>query len=124
MSEPDPARLFEGGRRRFAKGPPRPAYLRPEDLDRMWFTLVNALGEVTALRDRLDTHEALAEQGILPTRDAVEAYRPDEARANTRGAARAGTLKRVFRMLFQDYEAKVTLGGDPDLSSVIPKLDP
>ena len=124
MSEQEPARLREGGRRRFAKGPPRPRYMRDEDNDRVWFTLVNVLGEVSALRDRLDTHEALAERGLLPTREAVEAYRPDAERSRARGDERAKTLRRVYRMLFQDYEAKVTLADDTDYSSVIPELDP
>ena len=118
-----PATLHTGGRRRFAKGPKRPSYLRAEDTDRLFFTLVNALGEISALRDRLDTHEALAEQGILPTRAAVEAYRPDEARDAVRRNERAVTLRRVFRLITEDYEAKVTLGRAPDFSDDIPKLD-
>ena len=116
-------KLRAGGRRRFAKGPKRPAYLRAEDTDRLFFTLVNALGEISALRDRLDTHEALAEQGIVPTRAAVEAYRPDDARDAARRNDRAVTLRRVFRLILEDYEAKVTLGKSPDFSATIPTLD-
>ncbi len=118
-----PGAAHKGNRRRFAKGPKRPAYLRTEDTDRLFFTLVNALGEISALRDRLDTHEALAEQGIMPTRDAVEAYRADEARDLMRRNDRAMTLRRVFRVIMEDYEAKVTLGKAPDFSNEIPKLD-
>ena len=124
VSAEQPATLRKGARRRFAKGPKRPSYLRAEDTDRLFFTLVNALGEISALRDRLDTHEALAEQGIVPTRAAVEAYRPDEAHDAARRNDRAMTLRRVFRLIMEDYEAKVTLGKAPDFSCNIPTLDP
>jgi hypothetical protein len=124
VSAEQAATLRKGGRRRFAKGPKRPSYLRAEDTDRLFFTLVNALGEISALRDRLDTHEALAEQGIVPTRAAVEAYRPDKAHDAARRNDRAMTLRRVFRLIMEDYEAKVTLGKAPDFSSNIPTLDP
>ena len=117
------AKLHTGGRRRSAKGPKRPTYLRAEDNDRLFFTLVNVLGEVSALRDRLDTHEALAAQGIMPTPEAVEAYRPDEGHDAARRAERAKTLRRVFRLILEDYEATVTLGKTPDFADAIPKLD-
>ena len=119
----EPAKLHAGGRRRSAKGPKRPSYLRAEDNDRLFFTLVNVLGEVSALRDRLDTHEALAARGILPTPDAIEAYRPDDAHEAARRAERATTLRRVFRLILEDYEAAVTLGKTPDFADAIPKLD-
>jgi hypothetical protein len=124
MSTHQPEGPYRGSRRRAAKGPPRPAYLRSEDNDRVWFTLVNVLGEVSALRDRLDTHEALAERGILPTQEAVEAYRPDDTRGRARGEERARMLRRVYRMLFQDYEMQMRRDKEPDLSGVIPALDP
>jgi hypothetical protein len=113
----------KGARRRFARGPKRPSYLRAEDADRLFFTLVNALGEISVLADRLDTHEALAAQGIVPTREAVEAYRPDEAHDARRRGERAKTIRRVFRLIMEDYEAKVVLGKTSDFSGAIPKLD-
>ena len=60
----------------------------------------------------------------MDTREPAQLYDGALGRAAARGVARARMLRRVYRMLFQDYESQVRLGKGPDLSHVIPDLDP
>ena len=103
--KPKPATVERRPRRRWAKGVDRPAYLQPTDIDRIGIMLVALIGEVSALRDRLDTHEAVAELGSSVTRDAIEAYELTPARREQREAERQALLKRVLRVITEDREA-------------------
>ena len=91
-------------RPRKARGPARPRYLESEDIDRVMLIVTALMSEVSALRDRLDTHEALAAQGVVATCEAVEAFRPDEDCAASREAMREAMLSRVLRVLFEDRD--------------------
>ena len=91
-------------RKRVAKGPERPRYLESRDLDRMMVMFVALMSEVSALRDRLDTHEALADAEKPVKTDAVENYRLSESRLSRREQTRAGMLKRVLRALTEELE--------------------
>lgn len=92
-------------RRRWARGVDRPQYLRPEDNDRVMMMLVNLMADVSALRDRLDTHEALAEAGQVATAAAIETFELDTTRRAAREAERQAMLKRVLRPIFEEREA-------------------
>ncbi len=92
-------------RRRWAKGQPRPKYLRPEDIDQMMVMFVALMSEVSALRDRLDTHEAVAELGGTATSAAIEAYELTPERHLARAATRTAMLKRVLRAITEEREA-------------------
>ena len=104
-------------RRRWARGVDRPAYLQPGDLDRMMVMFVALMGEVAALRDRLDSHEALTDTGISPSTAAVESYAPDEERWAAREATRQAMLKRVLRAITQEREAALD-GDKPEIENV------
>jgi hypothetical protein len=91
-------------RRRVAVGPDRPQYLESRDLDKVMMMLVALMSEVSAMRDRLDTHEGLAEQGAAPTRGAVEAFALDPETAQARDLLREQMMKRVFRVLLEETE--------------------
>lgn len=68
--------------------------------------IITALAaEVSALRERLDTHEALAAKRQFATTPRVEAYKLDTARQDTRERARQAMLSRVYRVLFEDLDA-------------------
>ncbi len=99
------ASLTRKPRRRFARGQARPAYLHPTDVDRVMIMLVALMSEVSALRDRLDTHEAVAELGGTPTLDAVEAYELTPERHAVREANRQAMLKRVLRVITEERDA-------------------
>ncbi len=101
-------------RRRWARGVDRPQYLQPQDIDRLGIMIVALIGEVSALRDRLDTHEAVAELGAPVTRAAIEAYELTPARREQREAERQALLKRVLRVITEDREAALdSAAGEP-----------
>ncbi|WP_293897719.1 hypothetical protein [Phenylobacterium sp.] len=104
-------------RRRWARGVDRPAYLQPGDLDRMMVMFVALMSEVSALRARVDTHEALLDGGTSPSTAAVEAYVPDDARGVARDAQRQAMLSRVLRAITEEREAALD-GRKPEIAHV------
>jgi hypothetical protein len=92
-------------RKRVAKGPKRPEYLQNPELDKFMMMFTALLAEVSALRDRLDTSEALAKAGQPATTEAVEHYVLSDAERTVREARREAMLNRVFRILFEEREA-------------------
>jgi hypothetical protein len=91
-------------RRRWARGQSRPEYLDAGDIDQVMITLVALMSEVSALRDRLDTHEAVAELGQAPTTGAIEAYELTPERHAAREANRNAMLKRVLRAITEERD--------------------
>jgi hypothetical protein len=95
-------------RRRYATGPPRPQYLSSVDADRATMMILALSAEVSALRERLDTHERLADAGQLPALASVEAYQAPDAVEATRAAARRALIDRVMRVLLEPDPAAIT----------------
>lgn len=91
-------------RLRVARGPRRPDYLGNRDLDRFMMMFTALIGEVSALRDRLDTHELLAAEGKVATLDAIEAFTPGPDDAARRADTREAMLRRVFRVALEELE--------------------
>jgi hypothetical protein len=106
-------------RRRLAKGPKRPQYLGNPDLDKFMMMMTSVLAELSGLRDRLDTHEALAEQGAVATEAAVEAYELDTERRARRESRREALLRRVFRPLLEELEAARLTLSERELEKVL-----
>jgi hypothetical protein len=92
-------------RRRVAKGQARPRYLQSGDIDKVMLMLVNLLAEVSALRDRIDSIEAVSGQGETPTTAAIEGYRITPERHIARESARQAMLSRVLRPITEEREA-------------------
>lgn len=63
------------------------------------------MSEVSALRDRLDTHEALAAGGQVASAEAVEAFELTEDRQSAREIVRQAMIRRVFRAITEEREA-------------------
>jgi hypothetical protein len=95
-------------RPRKARGQDRPQYLDSPDLDRIVIMMTSLMSEVAALRDRIDTHEALAEQGIVATVAAVESFELDGVREAAREAHRDAMLSRVLRVLFEERDGSIS----------------
>jgi hypothetical protein len=94
-------------RKRIAKGAPRPDYLASRDLDRTMIMFVAMFSELCALRDRLETHEyLLARDGTLSP-DSIEAFRPTPEQEAERESRRLATMRRVFRVLREEFEEYV-----------------
>lgn len=94
-------------RRRTARGQARPRYLQPDDIDKVMLMLVNLMSEVSALRDRLDTMEAVVELGGQPTSAAIEAYELTLERHLARETNRQAMLSRVLRPVTEDRDGAV-----------------
>jgi hypothetical protein len=92
-------------RKRVAIGPPRPQYLNSPDADKVVMMLLALAADVSALRDRLDTHEALAEKRTAPTLKKVEAFKLDEKRRSQRESQRHAMIRRVLRVLTEEVDA-------------------
>jgi hypothetical protein len=92
-------------RKRVAIGPPRPQYLNSPDADKVVMMLLALAADVSALRDRLDTHEALAEKGVQPTPKKVEAFKLDDRRRSQRESQRQAMIRRVLRVLTEEVDA-------------------
>jgi hypothetical protein len=92
-------------RKRVAKGPPRPQYLESPDTDKVVIMLVALAAEVSALRDRIDTHEALGDARRAVDSTTVEAFVLDEPRQALRESRRHAMLKRVLRVLTEEVDA-------------------
>lgn len=91
-------------RKRIAVGPPRPKYLQTRELDKLTLMLVALMGEVSTMRDRMDTCEALAAQGKPATSEAIEAIALTPEVVAARAARREAMMKRVFRVLLDEID--------------------
>ena len=89
--------------KRKAKGE-RPYFFSDPSIDKLLAMLMGLAGEVSVLRDRLDTVERLAEQNRLFTRAEVEAYQPDEAALKERAERRALFLGEITRIIQAELE--------------------
>jgi hypothetical protein len=88
-------------RRRKATGPRRPQYLASPDADRAVMMLLALATEVSALHERLDTHERLAALGQPPLPAAIDAYEPPADVEAARAAARRSLIDRIARVLLE-----------------------
>lgn len=87
-----------------AKGK-RPQYFDDPADDRMLSMLMALVGEVSVLRERLDTVERLLEQSNALRRVDIETYVPDRAAAIERGCRTREYIARIMRGVQQDMES-------------------
>lgn len=83
----------------------RPPYFEDPALDRTVSILMALVGEVSVLRERLDTIERLLDQKSTISRADIETYAPDRNAALERGALTREFIARVMRGVQQDLEA-------------------
>jgi hypothetical protein len=83
---------------KIAKGK-RPVYFDDPQVDKLVAIVMALAGEVSVLRERLDTVERLLEaKGILSIAD-IEAYQPENGVAQEREQWRAEYIARILRVL-------------------------
>jgi hypothetical protein len=87
-----------------AKGK-RPTYFDDPAVDRLVSMVMALAGEVSVLRERLDTVERLLEAGGGLRREDIETYVPDSDAAFERGLATRAFVARILRGVQQDMEA-------------------
>lgn len=103
--------------KRHAKGD-RPYFFDDPAVDKLLAMVMALAGEVSVLRDRLDTVERLAEASGAFTREEVESYRPDQTVAAEREEVRGKFLEQVLRIV----ELDVSGMGRNDISSAYGKV--
>jgi hypothetical protein len=87
-----------------AKGK-RPQYFDDPALDRMLSMVMALMGELSVLRERVDTIERLLEAKGAISRGDIEGYAPNAGAALERGAATRELIARILRGVQQDLEA-------------------
>jgi hypothetical protein len=86
-----------------AKGK-RPQFLDPED-DRMLSMLLALVGEVSVMRERMDTIERLLDAKGTISRADVESYVPDMEQGRERNLIIKEYLARIMRGVQQDMQS-------------------
>jgi hypothetical protein len=95
-----------------AKGK-KPTFFADPQVDKVLAIVMALAGEVSVLRERLDTVErVLNTKGVL-TRQDIETYRLEESAAEERERWRADYLDRLLRVVREEQEA-IMQGEAPD----------
>lgn len=87
-----------------AKGK-KPTFFVDPQVDKLMAIVMALAGEVSVLRERLDTVERVAESKGLLSRQEIEAYRPAEQAAEEREQWRSQYLARILRVVHEELEA-------------------
>lgn len=95
-----------------AKGK-RPVFFPDPQVDKVMGIVMALAGEVSVLRERLDTIERLAESKGLFSHPEIEAYRADTQVAEEREKWRAEYIARILRVVREELEA-VERGETPE----------
>lgn len=83
----------------------RPEYFDDPAIDRLLSMVLALVGEVSVLRERLDTVERLLEARGGLSREDIERYAPDRVAGEERGLATKAYIARVLRGFQQELEA-------------------
>jgi len=102
-------------RQRFAKGR-RPYFMKDPDVDRLLAIVTALAAEVSVTRERLDTVERLAAEGLPATPENIERYEPPPEVQTAREISRAALLDRVFRILAAPMEDE---GAEAEYQSIV-----
>jgi hypothetical protein len=92
-----------------AKGK-RPAYFEDPAIDRTLSIVMAIAGEVSVLRERLDTVERLLDAKGTISRADIETYTPDRAAGIERAMLTKEYIARILRGVQQDMEALAESG--------------
>ncbi len=98
----------------------RPDFHEDPAIDRLLSLTMALVGEVSVLRERMDTIERLLEQKGSISRAEIEAYVPDRAAGDERGIATRAYIARVMRGFQQEVEAMEN--PDPPIMDWVEKL--
>ena len=88
----------------------RPQYFDNPESDRILSILMAVAGEVSVLRERLDTVERLLDAKGTISRADIEAYVPDRQAGAERGLLTKEYIARILRSVQQDMEAMAERG--------------
>lgn len=108
--------------RRTARGK-RPRYFSDPAVDRLLGMLMSLIGEVSVLRDRLDSVERLIEKGGLFGRDEIDSFLPDKQQEAERENTRRRYIERVMRVVQNEKEEKTPAAAMPPVAQVHKQFD-
>ena len=103
--------------RRTAKGK-RPRYFSDPAVDRLLGILMSVIGELSVLRDRLDSVERLIEKGGLFKQEEIDAFQPDTEAEAEREDTRRRYIERVMRVVQNEMEEKGPVASMPPVAEV------
>ena len=83
----------------------RPDYFDDPAIDRLLSMVLSLVGEVSVVRDRLDTVERLLDAKGTISREDIERYAPDRDSGEERGLATKAYIARIMRGFQQELEA-------------------
>jgi hypothetical protein len=92
-------------------------------IDQLMAMVTALTAEVAILRERLDTHERVAERHKLFERDEIETYQPDAAAAKDRAAARQRLLRKVYRVLKEDLARYAVAPNAAELNKALSEIN-
>ena len=99
----------------------RPAYFEDPAIDRTLSIVMALVGEVSVMRERLDTVERLLDAKGTVSRADIEAYEPDKNAARERGLITKEYIARIMRGVQQDMEALGELA-EPSVEEISEEL--
>lgn len=103
--------------RRTAKGK-RPGYFSDPAVDRLLGILMSLIGEVSVLRDRLDSVERLLEKGEPFKREDIDNFLPGAEAEAERENTRRRYIERVMRVVQNEMEEKTPVASMPPVAEV------
>ena len=106
---------------RTAKGR-RPYFFDDPNIDKLLAMIMALTGEVSVIRERLDTHERLAQKKKVPTHQAIEDYKPDDVTEAFRAQWRADYIARILRIVQVELD-QITRGEtDKDYDKIVDEV--
>jgi len=105
-----------------AKGK-QPRFHDDRAVDQLMAMVTALTAEVAILRDRLDTHERIAEGRKLFSRDDVDGFIPDEGIIAERSAQHQRILRKVFRVLKEDLARHEKPADDAELERLAAEIN-
>lgn len=98
----------------------RPEFFDDPALDRLLSMVLALTGELSAMRERLDTVERLLDAKGTLRREDIERYAPDRQAGEERGLATKAYIARVMRGFQQELEAMQN--PDPPIAEWVERL--
>ncbi len=106
---------------RTAKGR-RPYFFDDPNIDKLLAMIMALAGEVSVIRERIDTHERLAQKKKWASHQAIEDYKPDDVTEAFRAQWRADYIARILRIVQVELD-QITRGeSEKDYDKIVEEV--
>ena len=106
---------------RTAKGR-RPYFFDDPNIDKLLAMIMALSGEVSVLRERIDTHERLASKKTWASHQAIEDYDPDDIAEAFRSQWRSEFIARVLRIVQVELDQISRESEDKDYEKIVEEV--